>query len=162
MADTPPFRNRPNLHLSLTSLAGLSMSSSQSSPGTTPFNTTTHSPVHPVDLKIPAPQAGTPWFVPWRSSAIYSRYGPSRPRRLFSGRALLLGAVIFGLIYWWSSGGQENFEVAKLRSSSLRQELFAPEITRDLQFNPASNPKIHVRPSPFNTSHRTRSKLSGL
>lgn len=151
MAHAPSFRNRPNLHLSLTSLAGLPMSSWQSTPATTPLNTTTYSPVRSVDLKTPASEGGLPQFGPRRSSSIHGRYGFYKPRRLLSGRALLLGAVLLGLIYWWSNGGREDLEVAKLRSNSLTEELFAPEITKNLQFHPASNPKIHVRPLPMNT-----------
>jgi len=162
MAHTPPFRNRPNLHLSLPSLAGLPMTSLQSTPGTTPFNTTTCSPFRSADPKTPASQGGPLHFVPRRSSCIYGRYGSSKPRRLLSGRAFLLGAVIFGLIYWWSNGGREDLEVAKLRSNSLKEELFAPEITKNLQFYPASNPKIHVRPFPLDTTHRKHDKLNRL
>jgi len=162
MANTPPLRNRPNLHLSLKSLAGLPTSSWQSTPATTPFNATTYSPFRSADLRTPASQGGAPQFLPRRSSSIRGRYGFYKPRRLLSGRALLLGAVLFGLIYWWSNGGREDLEVAKLRSTSLKEELFAPDITKNLQFYPASNPKIHVRPLPMNTLHRIRDKLTRI
>lgn len=146
MAHASPCRNRPNLHLSLKLVAGLPMSSLQSTPGTTPFSTTTHSPFRSAGPSTPASQRGPTQFVPRRSSSLFGRYGACKPRRLLGARAFLLGAVIFALIYWWSNGGREDLEVAKLRTSSMKAELFAPEITKNLQFYPASNPKIHVRP----------------
>lgn len=67
-----------------------------------------------------------------------------RAKRLLSSKAILLIVVVSGLIWWWSNGGREDLHVMKLKSSGLK-ELFAPEITKNLQFYPASNPKIHVR-----------------
>ena len=50
--------------------------------------------------------------------------------------------IVVGLITWWSAGATTEFDSEDVQSR-LR-ELFPPEFTRDLQFFPASNHKIHV------------------
>lgn len=50
--------------------------------------------------------------------------------------------IVIGLITWWSAGASTEFDSEDVQ---LRlRELFPPEFTRDLQFFPASNHKIHV------------------
>lgn len=56
--------------------------------------------------------------------------------------------ALFSLVWWWSNGGRENLEAVKVKSSGLGMELLTSEITKDLQFFPASNPKIHVGHEP--------------
>jgi hypothetical protein len=55
--------------------------------------------------------------------------------------ALLLGA----LVMWWQGGGADKLDIVKLSASGLGRELFPEGRTKDLQFFPATNPKIHVR-----------------
>jgi len=145
MSRTPPFRSRPKLHLTLTPLAGSPIPSVQSTPSTTPFSTTTYSPFRTAGLKSPATHGGPVQFAPKRSSSSHGSYALYRVKRLLSSRAILLIVVFFGLIWWWSNGGREDLEVVKQKSNGFKKELFAPEITKDLQFYPASNAKIHVR-----------------
>ena len=45
---------------------------------------------------------------------------------------------------WWLNGGKDELDLVKLGASELGKELFQDERTRNLQFFPASNPKIHV------------------
>ncbi|KAL9053087.1 MAG: hypothetical protein Q9162_005009 [Coniocarpon cinnabarinum] len=50
--------------------------------------------------------------------------------------------IVVGLITWWSAGASTEFDSEDVQ---LRlRELFPPEFTRELQFFPASNRKIHV------------------
>ena len=53
---------------------------------------------------------------------------------------LMLGA----LMLWWVNGGRDELDLVKLGATELGKELFQEERTRDLQFFPATNPKIHV------------------
>ena len=145
MSRTPPFRSRPNLHLTLTPLAGSPVPSLQSTPNTTPYSTTKDSSFHFAGLKRPPTPSSPAQSARKPSSSAYTSYMICRPSRVLSTRGLLLIAVCFGLILWWSNGGREDIEVVRLRSSGLKKNLFAPEITKGLQFFPASNPKIHVR-----------------
>lgn len=53
---------------------------------------------------------------------------------------LMLGA----LMLWWVNGGRDELDLVKLGATELGKELFQEERIRDLQFFPATNPKIHV------------------
>ena len=145
MSQTPPFRSRPNLHLSLTPLTGSPVASRLNTPLATPFGTTKYSPFRSAGLIPPTPYGSPAQFSPRRSKADYVTYTKQRIRRTLGSRLLWLVLFFVGLFWWWSTGGKHNLEVVKLKSAGLGKGILAPEVTRGLQFFPASNPKIHVR-----------------
>ncbi|KAI9675280.1 MAG: hypothetical protein M1817_001182 [Caeruleum heppii] len=143
MSLTPPFRNRPNLHLALTAKTVSPALSRNSSSSTTPFNTTTYSPYRSAALKPPTPYKETARFLPRRIRNRYGGHASHRARRIISSRALWFAVTVCGLLWWWIIAGREELEMARFQSSDLGKEIFGPEITRGLQFFPATNPKIH-------------------
>ncbi|KAI9716817.1 MAG: hypothetical protein M1812_005157 [Candelaria pacifica] len=143
MSQTPPFRNRPNLHLSLTPLSGSPIPSRLNTPLATPFGTTKYSPFRSAGLIPPTPYGGPVQFSPRRSKADYVTYTKQRLRRTFSNRLTWLLLFFVGLVWWWGTGGKRELELVKLKSVGVGKGMLAPEITRGLQFFPASNPKIY-------------------
>lgn len=149
MSRTPPFFRRPNLHLSLTQLgspvAAPPLQSSHSTPATSPFSTPNYSPFRSAGLKPSTPFGGAVQFTPRSTKRGVARHAWTRVLRLLTSKVIWILAVCLGLLWWWKNGAQAEIDLMKLGSSRLPKELFAPEITQDLQFFPASNPKIHVR-----------------
>lgn len=159
MSQKPSFNHRPKLHLALTSLSGSPLNSVQNSPSPTPFNspfaqpktpfaTTNYSPFRSAGLRPPTPYAGPVQFNPRRQKSSYGNYTLFRIKRLLGSKAVWIVVALLSLVWWWSNGGRENLEAVKVRSSGLGMELLTSEITKDLQFFPASNPKIHVGHAP--------------
>lgn len=46
---------------------------------------------------------------------------------------------------WWFNGGSEDLDLVRVGAAGLGKDFFQEGITRNLQFFPATNPKIHVR-----------------
>lgn len=65
--------------------------------------------------------------------------------------------IVVGLITWWSAGASTEFDSEDVQTR-LR-ELFPPEFTRELQFFPASNRKIHVSKVGAETDEEAWSEL---
>jgi len=63
-------------------------------------------------------------------------------KRLLTRPLLWVVVVLVTLILWWSNAGTHDGSSDAVQMRLRR--LFPPEITRDLQFYPASNHKIHV------------------
>lgn len=63
-------------------------------------------------------------------------------RRLLSRPLLWVVVVLLTLVAWWSNTGTHNS--SRERVQLRLRHLFPSEVTRDLQFYPASNHKIHV------------------
>lgn len=161
MAQPPPFRNRPNLHLALTQLTGSprqqspgtllassSLSTPRQSPAGTPYGRTSYSPYHSASLKPPTPSmyGDQSPYTPRRSSyASYGSYGWFRFRRTFATKSIWLLLMLAALVVWWSNGGNRQLDVARFGASGLGRELLAERKMHNHQFIPASNPKIHVR-----------------
>ena len=155
MSATPPFR-RPKLHLSLTPLLGSPQKTQFLAPLTTPGNTIgTYSPFRSAGLKPPTRYGGPMRFAPKPSdSGRYRKYTWFRIKRALFGRALWLSLIFVGLVWWWVNGGKE-LEKVKLRASGIGREILGGPFgrdTRDMQFFPASNPKIHVCINPHLTN----------
>lgn len=153
MANTTPtpFRNRPNLHLSLSQFSASPRVSSHATPLPvgTPFATTTYSPFRSAGLKPPTPYRGPMHFTPRHERRrYYETYSWYRVKRMLKSKPLwlLLGLVV--LILWWFHGGRDELNMVKLDANRLGRELFPEGRTKGLQFFPATNPKIHVRYSP--------------
>jgi len=72
-------------------------------------------------------------------------------RRLLSPPLLWVVVFLLTLLGWWgNAGGADDGSMASKDAVQLRlRQLFPPEVTRDLQFYPASNHKIHVGVFPF-------------
>jgi hypothetical protein len=164
-AHTPSPRHRPNFHLSLTPLLGSPHEIIPAEPGRTPYMTpqvspfglsrpgmTNYSPFRSAGLKPPSPySASTVQFTPRPSrtpNSVYGNYTWFRLKRWFNSRALLLALVILGLLWWWQGGPTRELKNIKVseRAFKLGNQIFHldSEATRDLQFFPAVNPKIHV------------------
>ena len=59
---------------------------------------------------------------------------------------LLLLVVLTGLLWWWRARLSNDLQLVKLDVNDFRlgTQIFEVEDTKDLQFFPAVNPKIHV------------------
>lgn len=66
-----------------------------------------------------------------------------RLKRVLSRPLPWISLLVVGCIIWWSSGATKELSSPEVQLK-LR-DLFPPEFTKDLQFLPASNHKIHVR-----------------
>jgi hypothetical protein len=147
---TPPFRTRPKLHLTLTQSTGSPGNASQPAQPSgiipMPSNTTAYSPFRSAGLKPPTPYGGPTQFTP-RSSR---KFRDCRHNLCFCGRRVLnskifwLALLLGALALWWTGGGADQLDIVKLSASELGRELFPEVRTRDLQFFPATSPKIHV------------------
>ena len=80
------------------------------------------------------------------SPLVYSSYGWSRFKRMCNGRLLVLFVLLGGLTWWAKGGLKQELEVVKIGVSEfgLRGQHFEVEATKNLQFFPAANAKIHV------------------
>lgn len=159
MSQTSRFNHRPKLHLALPSLSSSPLNSVQNSPSGTPFSTpfapprtpfatTKYSPFRSAGLKPPTPYRAPVQFNTRRSKSSYGNYTWFRIKRLLASKALWIVVALLSLVWWWSNGGREDLEAMKAKSSGLSIELLTSDITKDLQFFPASNPKIHVGYTP--------------
>ncbi len=82
-------------------------------------------------------------FAPRGSTWRYAKAALGRLQYLLSKRLVWFVLVFVGLIWWWGNGGKEDLEVVKMKSAGIKKGLFET-MMKDLQFYPASNPKIHV------------------
>lgn len=163
MSRTPPFRSRPQLHLAFTNLNGSPRHPSHDTPGSstvstpsatpllapfpTPFANTAYSPFRSAGLKPPTPYGGPMHFTPRRGDrpSIFDNYTLFRIRRFLSSKPLWFLLVLSALTFWWFHGGSNELDLVKISASGFGRELFQDARTQDLQFFPATNPKIHVR-----------------
>ena len=155
MAQTPPFRNRPNLHLSISPFSTSSNPSTQGTPTQTPFytpfTTTNYSPFRSASLKLPTPYHSTTQFplhaIKQGSRSDYRNHTFYRVRRMLTSRFFACLIIIIGLCYWWSRGWKEELNIVGVGVNRFGpgNHLFKVEATKSLQFFPAANPKIHVR-----------------
>lgn len=77
-----------------------------------------------------------------RSGKMSGGYPWWRVKRLLTRPLIWVIIIIVGAIGWWSRGASHELQSPEVQ---LRlREIFPPEITKDLQFFPASNHKIHV------------------
>jgi len=81
-------------------------------------------------------------FQPLRSPTSMTPYPYWRLKRLLLRPLLWIFVLLVTLVIWWTNGGRQDVRSPEMQAT-LR-ELFPPEITRDLQFFPAANHKIHV------------------
>lgn len=160
MSQTPSPRHRPNFHLSLTPLLGTPNQIYHATPPAhTPFSTphassfglTNYSPFRSAGLRPPTPYGGSVQFTPRsqrKANSVYGSYTLFRLKRIFTSRALvLLIVVVVGFFWWWRAGLGSETKIIKVGRSGfgLGSQLFEVEATKELQFFPAANPKIHVR-----------------
>ena len=150
MANTTPtpFRNRPSLHLSLSQFSGSPRTSGHALPLplSTTLATTTYSPFRSAGLNPPMPHGGPMHFTPRHERRrYYETYSWYRFKRLLSSKPLWFLLSLVVLTLWWFHGGRDELSLVKLDTHRLGENLFPEGITKDLQFFPASNPKIHVR-----------------
>ena len=160
MSQTPSPRHRPNFHLSLTPLLGSSNQLYQATPaGHTPFSTPhvspfglpSYSPFRSAGLRPPTPYGGSAQFTPRpqrKANSVYGSYTLFRLKRICTSRAfVLLIVVVLGFFCWWRAGLGTEIKIVKVGHGGfgLGSQLFEVEATKNLQFFPAANPKIHVR-----------------
>lgn len=151
---TPPFRSRPKLHLATTQLTGSPGNPTQPSqtPGSIPtlLNTTAYSPFRSAGLKPPTPYGGPMQFAPRspQKSRMCRNCAYFRARRFLNSKIFWLVLLFGALTLWWRGGGADKLDIVKLSASELGRELFPESRTRDLQFFPATNSKIHVHSRP--------------
>ena len=149
MAETTltPFRNRPNLHLSLSQLSGSprALAYTNSMPLGTPLTSTTYSPFRSAGLKPPTPYGGPMHFTPRNERRRYfDTYSWYRIKRVLNSRPLWFLLALVALFLWWFHNGRDNLTMARLEAKRLGKDLFPEGRTKDLRFFPATNPKIHV------------------
>ncbi|MCJ1397304.1 hypothetical protein MMC11_000496 [Xylographa trunciseda] len=154
MAPTTPSRLRPDLHLTFTSPMGSPNPLYLAPSGLTPFTAirvsplaTDYSPFRSAGLKPPTPYGGSVQFSPRprQSGGVCLDMSWIRTKRLCSSRLSLLVLIIIGALCWWRAGINDEVEIVRLGASEFGfgSQLFEMEATKDLQFFPAVNPKIH-------------------
>ena len=153
MANTTPtpFRNRPNLHLSLSQFSGSPRTSGHAAPLplSTALASTTYSPFRSAGLNPPTPYGRPMNFTPRHERRrYYETYSWYRFKRVLNSKPLWFLLSLVVLTFWWFHGGRDELNMVKLDANRLGEGLFAEGTTKNLQFFPASNPKIHVRRSP--------------
>lgn len=86
----------------------------------------------------------------------FETYSWFRLKRMLKSKPLwiLLGLVVLTL--WWLHAGWAELDMAKFDANRLGKDLFPEGRTKDLQFFPATNPKIHVRYSHSFGTHEER------
>lgn len=153
MAQTPPFRNRPNLHIALSRTTGsprhasyvTPASSTATTPNGTPLATTAYSTFRSASLKPPTPYNGPISSTSKREKEPYaSSYIRFRIKRVLGSRPLWLLILLALLTFWWLQAGRRSRGIVRLDERRLGKELSSERRTKDLQFFPATNPKIHV------------------
>lgn len=150
MAQTPPFRNRPKSQLEFARLTGSPSYPGQSDQTTsllsTPQNIIAYSPFRSAGIRPPAQYEVPVQFAPkWTQKLkYYTRHSSFPIRRLLSSKPLWLVLMIGALSLWCFQGGRDELDLVKLRANGFGNELFREERTRNLQFFPAENPKIHA------------------
>ena len=153
MAQTPPFRNRPKLHIALSHLTGsprhpgyaTPLSSGASTPNGTPLATTAYSPFRSAGLKPPTPYHASRHATPDREKGRYfDSYSWFRTKRMLSSRPLWFLFALLALTFWWVHGRTKASDVVQLNASRWEKEYSSEGRTKGLQFFPATNPKIHV------------------
>ena len=156
MAQTPPFRSRPNLRLSLTPLFETPTPSTHTTPFPSPSSTlsiaTRYSPFRSAGLKPPTPSRNPlPYALKSSKQAAKPKYRNStwfRIRRVFASRLLLCLLILVGFSWWLGKGWREELHIVRIGASDFGHgtQFFKAEPTKDLQFFPAASPKIHVSP----------------
>ncbi|MCJ1311269.1 hypothetical protein MMC25_004940 [Agyrium rufum] len=162
---TPPFRSRPNLHLSFTPPSShstpcpSSRSPFLSAADLTPLGSTRYSPFRSASLKTPSSYDG----IGLANSKLDSPSGSfGRHRRRYVWYRLqraLTSRVAFGLLcfvlmlVWW--GGRWRDEVV-IFGEQIEAQLFQAEATKGLQFVPAVHPGIHYVGRWTSTPNRQR------
>ena len=153
MAQTPPFRNRPKLHIALSHFNGsprppgyaTPMSSGASTPNATPFATTAYSPFRSAGLKAPTPYHISKNATPDREKNRYfRRYAWFRAKRMLSSRPVWFLLALLALMLCWFHGRNRALDGIQLNMNRLAKEHPSGGRTKNLQFIPATNPKIHV------------------
>ncbi len=83
-------------------------------------------------------------FEPKRLDSCFSRNSCYHFRTLLSIRALCLSVAFIGLLYWLAAyeSSRANSDASKTARGDLA--ILGSDLTGNLQFFPASNPKIHV------------------
>ncbi len=144
MAPSPSTRHRPNLQVNTRSFSSPVSLSRYSSGTLTPSATLSHSPYRSAGFK---PSTSYPGSIrsPRHSERNLFFLCLHWFRRLLSSRVLWLLTTLFALLCWWRPTGWQDFDAASARSRSLARGVLDPAGIRNLQFFPASNPKIRVR-----------------
>ncbi|KAI9768999.1 MAG: hypothetical protein M1840_004595 [Geoglossum simile] len=139
---TPPPRTRPDLYLTLPPPSpSLKSSPYNDSPTSAPFGTTNYSPFRSVGLRPPSPFGSPGLFPPRRLQT--GGYIWCRIRRCLNSRVLWFIVTFLGLLLWWGNGGKEDWQKIRDSPNGFGTAIFGSEIIENLQFFPASYPKIH-------------------
>jgi hypothetical protein len=144
MSRTPTYHRRQTFHLPLSNLDNPLTSGQKNTQPNSPFGAP-YSPYRSAELKPPTPYGGPMRFAPRGSYWRAAKATAGKLQYLLSKRPFWFVIVFLGLLWWWGNGGKEDLELVKVKSAGIKNELFAPQLTRGFQFYPASNPKIHVR-----------------
>lgn len=150
MTQTPPFGGRSKLLVPLTQLTGspgeLSKSANSFSAFSVPGAKTNYSPFRFAGLQPPTTYVRSMQFAPRRApkSRDYGTYTKLRLGHILSSRPLWFFLLFGALMMWWFHGGRDEMDLVRDGATKLSREFFSEERTRDLQFFPATNPKIHV------------------
>ena len=155
MSGIPPFRlnARPQLRIALSHFNGSPRAASYSTPTssgastsyTTPHSWTTYSPLRSANLKIPKPYSGNRKSISKRERL--SAYGTCVLwviKRILRFKIVWFIVLCILFVSWWLPGDHYDFQALREGAAVLRKDLFPEAQTRNMQFFPASNPKIHA------------------
>lgn len=147
MPRSTPIETPPDMYFPLTPLGVSPNPSTPGSPNRTPLGAATYFPFRSAGLKPPAAERHRAWSNPPRHfSSPHRSWTRFRLTRVLHSRSVLLLALLATAFWCWSNGRRHDVEGFDVESSNMRNELVAPEVTKNLQFYPASNAKIHVGP----------------
>ena len=98
----------------------------------------TYSPFHTATFSRPSP------LYPVNGLSSVSGYTGYKIRRVLASRLIWVLICCFGVLFWWSHGDEQEFDIARSRTGFLHERVFKQDLKDNLQFFPANNPKIHV------------------
>ncbi|MCJ1353320.1 MAG: hypothetical protein MMC33_003305 [Icmadophila ericetorum] len=164
MADTSPFRNRPRFSAySASSGSSTPYPSTRGSPLTSiflsPFTNPSFSPFRSPRSKLVPPYSGILQFRPDHAGKPgRTSYGRLWYRHSFKSRLVLFLVVLLSVLLWWSKAWTEDLNLVRIGVSQFKlgSQLFEINLTKDLQFFPAANPKIHYVGRWTSTPNRLR------
>ena len=148
MSLTPPFRGAKSVAGSPTIIDTSLTEPDQSSLMSTSTGTTDFSPLRSTALPGQGAQGRYARNRRRQKWSFYARYAKQRLQALLTSKFVWTASLLVGLIWWWGNAITAKADSAGPSSAATDTKVSVLDLIRNLQFFPASNPKIHVSPAP--------------